>query len=292
VGDGVTLIQVVVSGLLLGGIYTLLATGITLIFGVLKVVNFAHGELMMIGMYVTLFLYQFFGIHPYVSIPLAAIVLFLVGAALHAGLVKWTISGKQERQIVLTLGVSILLQSVALMTVGGNFRSAQLPPVLGGSINLWGINIGTTHLVAFLIAIVITFALLLFLNRTLLGKAIRATAMDGYAATLMGVPVQRVYLITMGIGGALAGITGAILMPIYPVYPTVGANLVIIAFIVVVLGGMGSVVGALYGGLIIGVVEAVVGYFAGAEAAQVAVLALFLAILLIRPQGIMKAEAA
>lgn len=287
-----TLIQVTVSGLLIGGIYTLLAAGITLIFGVLKVVNFAHGELLMIGMYATLTLHQVFGIHPYVAIPVVAAILFLVGLALHAGLIRWTISGGHQRQIVLTLGVGIFLQSLALMTFGGNYQSIKLEPLFGGSIHVLGINIGTTRLAAFVISIVITALLLLFLDKTLIGKSIRAVAMDGYAATLMGIPVQKVYLITMGIGAALAGIAGAVLMPIYPAYPTIGLNLLMIAFVVVVLGGLGSVIGALYGGMIIGVVEAFAGYFAGAAISQVVVFALFLVILLVRPQGIMKAEAA
>lgn len=287
-----TVIQVIVSGFLIGGIYTLLATGITLIFGVLKVVNFAHGELLMIGMYITLLLHQVFGIHPYIAIPIVAATLFLIGLALHAGLIQWTISGGHQRQIVLTLGASIFLQSLAIMIFGSNFQALQLNPLFGGSINLWGINVGTTRLAAFLIALVMTALLLLFLDRTLIGKSIRATAMDGYAATLMGIPVQKVYLLTMGIGAALAGIAAALLVPIYPAYPTIGLNFLMIAFVIVVLGGMGSVLGALYGGMIIGVVEAVAAFFAGAAVSQAVVFGLFLVILLVRPQGIMKAEAA
>jgi len=285
-------IQVVVSGLLIGGIYALLASGITLIFGVLKVVNFAHGELMMVGMYATLLLYQGFGIHPYLAIPIVATLLFLIGVVLHSGLIRWAISGGHSQQIILTLGVSIFLQSLAVMIFGGNYRAIQLDPFLGGSIDLWGIRIGTTRLAAFVISVVVTGLLIVFLDRTLIGTAIRATAMDGYAATLMGIPVERVYLVTMGIGAALAGITAALLMPIYPVYPTIGLNLVMVAFVVVVLGGMGSVVGAFYGGMIVGVVEALAGFVAGGSMSQVAVFALFLVILLVRPQGIMRAEAA
>ncbi|MCK6210065.1 branched-chain amino acid ABC transporter permease [Georgenia sp. EYE_87] len=286
------IVQVIVSGLLIGGIYALLAAGITLIFGVLKVVNFAHGELLMIGMYTTFFLNQIFGIHPYVAVPIVAVLLFAVGAAMHAGLIRWTISGGHSRQIVLTLGIGIFLQSVALMAFGGNYRSVQLEPLMGGSLQLLGINIGTTRLAAFIIALVMTGALLLFLDRTLIGKAIRATAMDGYAAQLMAIPVNRIYLLTMGIGAAMAGVAAAVLMPIYPVYPTIGLNMLTIAFVVVVLGGLGSVIGALYGGLIIGVVEALSGFLAGAAMSQVVVLALFGVILLVLPQGLMKAEAA
>lgn len=246
----------------------------------------------MIGMYATLTLYQVFGVHPYLALPIVATVMFLVGLAIHAGLIRWSISGGHQRQIVLTLGIGICLQSLALLTFGANFQTAKLDPLLGGSINVLGINIGTTRLAAFVISIVITGLLLLFLDKTLIGKSIRAVAMDGYAATLMGIPSQKVYLITMGIGSALAGIAAAVLMPIFPVYPTIGLNLMLIAFVVVVLGGLGSVIGALYGGMIIGVVEAFASYFAGAAISQAIVFILFLVILLVRPQGIMKAEAA
>ncbi|MDO2934661.1 branched-chain amino acid ABC transporter permease [Paeniglutamicibacter sulfureus] len=287
-----TFIQLIASGLLIGGVYALLAGGITLIFGVLKVVNFAHGDFMMVGMFLTFFLNQGLGLSPYVALPIVAIVMFAFGALIHYGLIQWTINSGHTRQIVLTLGIGIVLQSLALVLFGGNFRSATMSDSFTGAISLGPINLGMTRVIAFVIAIVVTVALLVFLDKTLIGKAIRATAMDGYAAQLMGIPVKRIYLITMGVGAALAGIAAAVLLPIYPVFPTIGMTMMTIAFVVVVLGGLGSVVGALIGGLIVGVVESVSGYFVGAALSQVIVLALFGVILVVLPRGIMKGEAA
>jgi branched-chain amino acid transport system permease protein len=193
---------------------------------------------------------------------------------------------------VLTLGVAISLQSLALLFLGGDYRTLQMEPFLGGSLQVGGISIGTTRLAAFVIAVVATGALLLLLDRTLLGKAIRATAMDSNAAQLMGIPVQRVYLVTMGIGVALAGTAGAALMPIFSVYPTVGVHLLLMGFVVVVLGGLGSVAGAFLGGLIIGVVEAVSSYLISASWSQAIVFAFFMIILLVRPQGLLRGDVA
>jgi branched-chain amino acid transport system permease protein len=286
------LVQVVVSGLLIGGVYALLAVGITLVLGVMKIVNFAQGEMLMLGMYATLLLNQGLGLHPYLALPLVTLLLFAAGCLMHVGLLKWTISGGHTRQIVLTLGVGISLQSLALMAFGGDYRSLDMDPFVGGTLDIAGVTIGTTRLAAFLVAAVATGVLLWLLDSTLLGKAIRATAMDLDAARLMGIHVDRVYLITMGVGAALAGMAGAMLMPLYAVYPTVGVQLLLIGFVVVVLGGLGSVSGAFVGGLIIGVVEALSSYWIGAAVSQMVVFALFLAVLLVRPQGLMKGDVA
>lgn len=287
-----TLVQVVVSGLLIGGVYALLATGITLVLGVMKVVNFAQGELLMIAMFSTLLLHELAGIHPYLALPLVTVGMFVVGLVFHGGLLRWTISGGHAQQIVLTLGVAISLQSLALMFFGGDYRTLGLDPFLGGSLEVGGVSIGTTRLAAFVIAVVASATLLLLLDRTLLGKAMRATAMDSDAAQLMGIPVQRIYFLTMGIGVALAGTAGAALMPIFSVYPTVGVHLVLLGFVVVVLGGLGSVAGAFLGGLIIGVVEALSSYLWSASWSQVVVFVIFLFILLVRPQGLLRGDVA
>ncbi|TFB77297.1 branched-chain amino acid ABC transporter permease [Cryobacterium glaciale] len=285
-----TTIQILVSGVLIGGVYALLAVGITLVLGVMKIVNFAQGELLMVGMYLTLLLHTVLGLHPYVAFPIVVVALFGLGAGIHFGLLRWVVDRGHTQQIVLTLGIGIVLQSAALMIFGGSFQSLQIEPFRGGSIVIGSISIGTTRLAAFVVAGIATIALLFLLDRTLTGKAMRATAMDRDAATLMGIPVQRVYLITMGIGSALAGAAGVMLMPIYPVYPTVGVNILLIGFVVVVLGGLGSVAGAFLGGIIIGVVEALAGFWLGAAMSQIVVFALFIVILLVRPQGILKGD--
>jgi len=284
--------QVLVSGLLIGGIYALLALGITLVLGVMKIVNFAQGELMMVGMYLTLVLNTAFGLHPYVALPIVALGLFLLGVLIHAGLIRWVVDRGHTQQIVMTLGVGIILQSLALMLFGGSFQTVPVPPFLGGTISIGPIQVATARLAAFILATIVTVVLLLLLNRTLVGRAVRATAMDTDAATLMGIPVRRVYLVTMGIGAALAGIAGVMLTPLYPVYPTVGVNILMLGFVVVVLGGLGSITGAFVGGLIVGVVEALSGLWLGASLSQIVVFALFLLVLLVRPQGIFRGDVA
>jgi branched-chain amino acid transport system permease protein len=286
-----TLVQVVVSGLLIGGVYALLAAGITLVLGVMKIVNFAQGELLMIGMYATVLLHDGPGLHPYLALAVVAVLLFAIGALIHVGLLQRTVAGGHTRQIVLTLGIGISLQSLALMAFGGDYRSLTITPFLGGTIGVAGISVGTTRLAAFVVALVATAGLLWILDHTLLGKAIRATALDSDAAKLMGIPVQRIYLVTMGIGAALAGVAGVMLMPLYSVYPTVGVQLLLMAFVVVVLGGLGNVAGALVAGLVIGVVEALSSHWIGAAVSQVVVFGLFLLILLIRPQGLLRGDA-
>jgi branched-chain amino acid transport system permease protein len=285
-------VQVLLSGILIGGIYALLAVGITLVLGVMKIVNFAQGDLLMVGMYLTLVLSTSFGLHPYVALPLVIVALFGLGVAIHVGLVRWVVERGHTQQIVLTLGIGIILQSTALMIFGGDYRSIQMEPFLGGTLTIGPINLATTRIAAFVVAVIATIALLVLLDRTLWGKAMRATAMDRDAAILMGVPVQRVYLVTMGIGAALAGIAGVMLTPLYPVYPTVGVNILLLGFVVVVLGGLGSVTGAFVGGIIVGVVESLSALWLGAALSQIVVFVLFLTILLVRPQGIFKGDVA
>lgn len=285
-------VQVVISGLLLGGIYALLSIGVTLVLGVVKFVNFAQGELLMIGMYMTLVIYTGTKVHPYLALPAITLMMFALGAFLHFGLLKWTVDGGHYIQIVVTLGLGLVLQSIAQMIFGGNFQSLGEGKFFNSVIEVGPIYIGVSRLVTLIVSAIVTFALIIVLDRTLWGKAVRATAMDQGAAQLMGIKVKRIYLVTMGIGSALAGIAGVMLMPIYPVYPTIGTQLLLIGFIIVTLGGLGSVVGAFIGSLIVGVIEALAGYWIDSAMASVVVYVFFILILLIRPQGIMKGDVA
>jgi branched-chain amino acid transport system permease protein len=284
------LVQVVVSGLLLGGIYALLSVGVTLVLGVVKFVNFAQGELLMIGMYATLVIYTGVRLHPYLALPIIAFMMFLLGVVLHFGLLKWTVGGGHNLQIVVTLGLGLVLQSVAQLIFGGNYQSLGEGKFFNSVIQLGEVYISVSRLITLIVASVVTFALIFILDKTLWGKAVRATAMDQGAAQLMGIKVKRIYLVTMGIGSALAGIAGVMLMPIYPVYPTIGTHLLLIGFIIVILGGLGSISGAFIGSLIIGVVEALAGYWFDSSMSSVVVYLFFILILLVRPQGIMKGD--
>lgn len=277
--------QVAISGLLLGGVYALISIGLTLIFGVLRVVNFAHGEFLMVGMFASFWLFQLLGIDPYISIVIVAALLFLLGVFTQFVIIRPLLNAPHSMQILATLGLSIVLQNLALMLFTANYRSVT-PVYAKAVINVGPILLGVPRLVAFVVAIAITAALFLFLNRAYLGKAIRCTAQDRTAALLMGININRIYLITFGIGSALVGVAGGLLTPIYPVFPTVGIYFVLLAFVVVVLGGMGNLTGALLGGLIIGLVEAFSGFYVPAlkEAVYFVV---FIAVLLIRPSGLL-----
>jgi branched-chain amino acid transport system permease protein len=255
-----------------------------------KFVNFAQGELLMIGMYATLVIYTGVRLHPYLALPIIAFMMFLLGVVLHFGLLKWTVGGGHNLQIVVTLGLGLVLQSVAQLIFGGNYQSLGEGKFFNSVIQLGEVYISVSRLITLIVASVVTFALIFILDKTLWGKAVRATAMDQGAAQLMGIKVKRIYLVTMGIGSALAGIAGVMLMPIYPVYPTIGTHLLLIGFIIVILGGLGSISGAFIGSLIIGVVEALAGYWFDSSMSSVVVYLFFILILLVRPQGIMKGD--
>jgi len=278
------LAQVAVSGLLLGGVYALISIGLTLIFGVMRVVNFAHGEFLMIAMYATFWLFQLYGLDPYVSIFIVTALLFLAGLLTQATIVRPVLRGSPAMQIFATVGLSIVLQNAALIVWKGDYRSVDTA-YSRAVLSIGPLQVGVSRLTAFVVALAITIALFYFLKKTYLGKAIRCVAQDKTAALLMGVNISRINLITFGIGTALVGVAGAVLMPIYPVFPTVGTYFVLIAFVVVVLGGMGNVTGAFLGGLIIGLVEAFSGFYVPAlkEAIYFVV---FILVLLIRPTGL------
>jgi len=288
----VILVQVVASGLLLGGVYALLAVGLTLIFGVMKLVNFAHGDFLMVAMYIAFVLVTTLGINPYLTIPVTAVVMFFVGAGMHHFFLRHTLDRGHSNQMVLTLGIATVLQSLALMIFSGNFLS--LPPSasgFGASVVIGGVHLSTTRVVSFIVASVTTGALLLFMNRTLIGKSMRATSQDTMAAIMMGIPVDRIYLLAMGLGTALVGVAASILIPMFAVYPTLGGDLILLGFVVVVLGGLGNIGGAYVGGLIIGVVEAVSALYFGGVASQAIYFLLFVLLLLVRPQGLFRGEA-
>jgi branched-chain amino acid transport system permease protein len=278
------LAQVAVSGLLLGGVYALISIGLTLIFGVMRVINFAHGEFLMVAMYATFWLYTLYGLDPYVSVFIVTGLLFLLGIATQGVIIRPILRGSASMQIFATVGLSIVLQNLALVLWKADYRAVDA--LHSRTVISFGpLLIGGSRLVAFLAALAITAALFLVLRRTYLGKAIRSVTQDRTAAMLMGINIGRINLITFGIGSAMVGIAGSLLMPIYPAFPTVGTYFVLIAFVVVVLGGMGNVTGAFLGGLIIGLVEAFSGFYIPAlkEAVYFAV---FVLVLWIRPTGL------
>lgn len=279
--------QLLVSGILAGGLYGIISVGLTLIFGVLNLVNFAHGEFLMVSMYVTFWMSQLLGLNPYVSLPLVILVMFGFGLLIQNIFIRPVVEASHEVQIVITLGLSTMMQNSALMAWGGNLRVLKTR-LSESMLEIGGVFINTQRLLTFATAVLATTLLYLYLTRSYFGKAIRATAQDAKAARLAGINVPKVYMITYGLGIALVGIAGASLMPLFPVYPTIGWHFANIAFIAVVLGGLGSIPGAMVGGIIIGVIESVAGFYLGSEFQQAAYFVVFIIILIIRPMGLFK----
>jgi len=278
--------QTLASGVLIGLIYALVAVGLTLIFGVMDIVNFSHGEFVMLGMYGAFWMYALLAFDPIWSLPITAIGLFLVGAAIYRLVIKRIIGAPPLAQVFTTFGLMILLRGIAQFLWKPDFRMIDHTSV-SGQVTLLGIQLGLPQVVAGIGAVLTTIAVYLFLHRTRAGAALEATAADREAAQLMGIDSQRMFTLAWGLGAACAGVAGALLATFFPIFPEVGANFVLIAFVVVNLGGFGSVAGAFWAGIIVGVVEVMGGLLLGPQFKTAIVLALFLAMLVWRPQGLL-----
>ena len=277
--------QVLVNGILLGGIYALVSLGLTLIFGVMRIINFAHGQFLMLAMYATYWLFQLYGLDPYVSILIVVPLMMAIGMGAYRMIIQPIIDASEMTHVFATLGLNLSLQGIALFLWQGDFRGIRTS-YSSMVIHLGPLYINLPRLIIFLCAIAAILALFLFLKRTYTGKAIRASAQKRVAAQLMGVNLSRIYMIAFGIGIAIVGLTGAVLMPIYEVFPSVGSLFALVAFVVVVLGGLGNLGGALAGGIVIGVVESVSGVFIAPALKEGVYFIIFVIILLLRPTGI------
>ena len=282
----ITVGQLVLSGILIGSVYALMSVGLTLIFGVLRIVNFAHGEFLMMAMYGAWAVTKFLGLNPFVAVVAVVPGMFLFGLIVHRLIVGPALDKPHLVVVFATMALSILMQNLALMLFSADLF--DVPPLLGGrSLALGPFYARPELLIGFAVALAVTFALQGLLKATYLGKAIRATVQDGEAAMLMGIPVPRIFLITFAGGSALVGLAGCMMMPLFSVFPTVGLNFVLIAFVIVVLGGMGSIEGALLGGISIGVVQSISGYYVAPAYAQMFFFILFLLVMVFRPTGLL-----
>ncbi|WP_244930464.1 branched-chain amino acid ABC transporter permease [Nocardioides sp. W7] len=280
--------QSVVTGLLLGGVYALVSVGLTLIFGVLGIVNFAQGAMLTLAMYLVYEMTTSGGIPVYVATLLAVPVMFLFGVVVQAALLnKLTLAGSHEGPLLVTLGLSLLIINVLLMIFGG--RPLRVPGSVDGSIDIFGAVASYERLIAFGGALLVSAALLLFLRRTSFGMSIRAVSANSEGAALVGVDVRRIYALTFGIGAACVAVAGGLMAPFLSLTPTVGEQFTILAFVIVVLGGLGSVTGALLGGLIIGLVQTVGALYFPGTGSLILVFAVFVLVLFFRPEGIIKA---
>jgi len=282
----VILAQVIVSGLLLGAVYALFSSGLTLIWGMMNVVNFAHGDFVMLAMYVAFVAYTLLHLPPLVFVPLAAALLFLLGLFVYAAIIRHVTRGPMLAQILSTFGLALLLRYTAFWIFSANF--VTLPDTLvGGTVAIGGLRLQAARLLAGAVALVLTVGLHLLLTRTALGSRLLAVAEDRAAAQLVGIRPDRMQGLAWGIGAASTGIAGALIAMFYYISPTVGESLALIAFVTVCLGGFGSVPGALLAGLAIGVIEALSAYLIGAVYQDVVVYALFVVLLWFRPQGLL-----
>lgn len=280
------LIQTLASGVLIGLIYALVAVGLTIIFGVMDIVNFAHGEFLMLGMYASFWLFSLYALDPLLTLPLTTLMLFAFGVVLYKLVIQRINNAPMLSQIFTTFGMMIFLRGMAQFLWKPDFRSVENSWV-SGSTKLAGIQLGRPQLVAGVGGIFITALVHFFLTRTKLGAALEATASDKEAAQLMGIDAQRMFSLAWGIGAACAGAAGVLLSTFFPIFPEVGANFILIAFVVVNLGGFGSVTGAFWAGILVGLVEVMGGLLVGPQYKMAIVLVLFLAVLMFRPQGLM-----
>jgi len=280
----------VLNGLTTGAVYALIALGLTLIYGVLHIINFAHGASLMVALYAVYGLKQHLGIDPYLALPIVVPGMFVLGYGLQRLIINRASHGRDENILLVTLGISIVLENLALMFFKSDTRSIETPYTLT-TVAIGPAMIALPKLVAFAGALVTSSLLLWLVTRTDLGRAIRAVAKEKHGAKLMGIDVDHVYAMCFGIGLACLGAAACFLLPAYYVNPQVGGGFVLVAFTIVVLGGMGSFAGALMGGLLIGVVESVGGLFLGESLGQIGIFVIFIAVLLFRPQGLFGAKA-
>jgi branched-chain amino acid transport system permease protein len=280
-----TFTQSVVSGALTGSLYAMIGIGLTVVFGVMRIINLAHGEMVMLGMFGAFWGQALWRLDPFLSLLLWMPLMFVAGMAIYRFLLRRVVPGGELNTLLYTAGLSLLVANVALLLWSGDYRTISVS--YGAEpVRPFGIAVAVPLLVAFALALVLTGALWLFLNRTDLGRAIRATSQNAEAAVLMGVDVERVAVFTFGLGTALAGAAGVLLAPSLYLYPTVGELLITKCFVIVVLGGLGSVPGAIAGGVLLGVVESLGAVYVSSTYKDGIGFVLFLAVLLYRPAGI------
>lgn len=283
-------VQVVINGILVGGFYALMGMGLNVIFGVMKIVNFCQGELLMVGMYLTYLFTSTLGLDPYLSLPLVAIIMMCLGAVIQHGLITPLLGAANDSNLIfMTVGLMMLMQNLALVLFKSDYRTVQTGYSLK-NIHLLGQVVSLPKLISFGVLIFVTFLLYAFLMKSETGKRIRATSQNPIGARLVGININRMYILSYAIGAALAGIAGTLLLPFYYVFPMVGATFTLRAFVVVVLGGLGSIKGAFVGGIVLGLLETMGAFVVGPQFKDSVVFLTFLAILILRQHLVSRAR--
>ena len=284
------LVPAILNGLLIGAIYALVALGLTLIYGVLHIINFAHGALLSAALFAAFFAFRLLGLDPYLAAFLVAPAFFAIGYALQRFIIGPASHGDDRNMLLVTLGISVVIENVLLYAFRADTRTIDMPYAFRT------IDVGVTFLavprvIGFVAAFAVALALWLIMTFTDTGRAIRAVAKEKLGAQLAGIDVAHVYAVTFGLGTACVAIAACLLIPSYYVNPSVGDAFVLVAFTIVVLGGMGSVPGALIGALLIGVAESLSGLFLGESLGQIGIFLIFIFVLLVRPSGLFGARA-
>lgn len=285
------LLEDTINGILMGSIYGLTALGLTLIFGVLKVINFAHGSLLMVAMYAAFWAVTLTGVHPYVALVFVVPFMYIFGYYLQDIIIKPIFKAERDVRepatvIIVTTGVWYVLDNLALLFFGPQYRALNANPLKGKMLEFGGMMISVPKLWGFVAALLVGVAVFMFFQKSRMGRAIRATSLDRDAASLMGISQYKIYNIAFGIGTAVAGVAGVALVPFYNVFPTVGVLFDIKCYIIVVLGGLGSIWGAIIGGIIVGLIESVGPEFMTATWTEAIVYGLFLVVLFVKPSGL------
>jgi branched-chain amino acid transport system permease protein len=286
----IILITAILNGLLTGAVYALVALGLTLIYGVLHIINFAHGALLSLALFAAFFAFRLLGLDPYVAALVLAPALFAFGYALQRFIIGPVSRGDDRNMLLVTLGLSVVIENVLLYSFRADTRTIDVPYAFQ-TFDLGFTFLPIPRVIGFGVVFAVALALWALMSWTDIGKAIRAVAKEKLGAQLAGIDVSHVYAMTFGLGTACVAIAACLLIPTYYVNPTVGEAFVLIAFTIVVLGGMGSVPGALIGGLLIGVVESLSGLFLGESLGQVGIFLIFIAVLLVRPTGLFGVKA-
>ncbi len=284
-----TIIQSLASGLLMGLLYGLVAVGLALIFGLMDVTNFAHGEFLMLAMYITFFLFAFFAIDPLLAAPLVGAAMFVFGAVVYLLVVRFAMRTKANIgmvQIFTTFGLAILMRGLAQYFFTPDYRSINVSWLGGKTLQIGGVFLPVPQLVGALVSLAAFGALYFFIKKTDFGRALEATREDAGAVALVGIDKNRVFAVGWGLGAALVGLAGAIMAMFFYIYPDVGASFALIAYVTVALGGFGSVFGAFAGGIIVGLVEATTALMLPPSLKAVGIYAVYLLVVFIRPRGL------
>ncbi len=279
-------IQAILDGLMIGGVYAVISIGLTLVFGVMGIVNFAQAEFLMLGMFVAYYAWAWFGIDPLLAAPIAFVVVFALGAAVQRFLIRRVLKAPEVAQIFLTVGLLIVLENAALLMFGSDFKSVTTP-YQTSALRLGPLFVSVPYLAAFLMSVSSGVALWLFMRKSWFGNAMRATAQDPMAARLMGINADGMHRLAFALGVGLTAFGGAVILPYLTVSPTVGDQFVVLMFTVVVLGGLGSVAGAVVGGLAVGIIQSLSALAFPIQLQNLVLFVVFIAVLAFRPNGLL-----